>query len=175
MTNPRCWTVPKRVLPLLTPGVKLNPKATVVHSWVFGRMLRVLLLGLCACGTSLRIPIYHTVRLYRVVKKILRYEKIVPAYFSLLHGESDRPARGRNPHRTFTGVRFLSPNSIADPDVVVKIRESGAGNSLQTPFSQRGEMASGSFLRESLDFFFLPFLLLFFFSFFFLFSQRGTK
>jgi hypothetical protein len=71
------------------------------------------------------------------------------------------------PHRTFTGVRFLPLNSIANPDVAVKIRENGAGNSLQTPFSRRGEMASGSFLRESLDFFF--FLLFFFFSFSFLF------
>lgn len=58
--------------------------------------------------------------------------------------------------RTFAGVRFLPLNSIADLGVAVKIRESGAGNSLQTPFfsARRGKMASGSFLHESLDFLF---------------------
>lgn len=55
---------------------------------------------------------------------------------------AEGPTFGRNPSharaRAFVGVRFLPLNSIADPGVAVKIRESGAGNSLQTPFSQRG-------------------------------------
>jgi len=60
-TEPRCWTVPRRVLPLLTPGVKLNPKTTVVDSWTSRRMLRVLSLGLCAWGRHVapRVHVYR--------------------------------------------------------------------------------------------------------------------
>lgn len=80
--------MPKRVLPLLTAGVKLNPTSERPILVTLGRMLYILSLDLCGCtGRRLVYTVRtvcilyintHTMYLYRVVRKSLsvKEEKI---------------------------------------------------------------------------------------------------
>jgi len=187
----------KRVLPLLRPGVKLNPKATVIHSWVLERMLRILSLGLCAYGTSLHththIYIYIYIYIYSIHTHTHTYCIYIYIYITRMSiqggQENSSPLRkncpftatpsalhtakgstfGRNPSharaRSFSTPKFDCRPRRGRKDTGKRCRQLVANSFFS---ARRGKMASGSFLHESLDFFFFSFLLL---CFLFLFSK----